>query len=294
MLFHKVGYKKIISSFFFYALAIFIAAIFAFPLLYVVGNSFRDSQAIWANAFPFSLKTFFTLKDFNLDGYSYALGLTTTAKYQSVGIARNLLVSFASSISVITLSLIVSTSCAYFFARLPFPKKKILLVLVVGTMMIPQQVVTVPLYFVANALGLVNNFAALVIPWYSSPFVVFLLLQFMEDIPIQLDEAAIVDGANRMQILFKIILPNCIPGLLTVGVMEFQFIWNEYFWPLIAISDSQLFPVQVAIASQFTDRAPNWGAVFASMVLASAPIIVLFMSSQKYFYQSVTSTGIKG
>lgn len=286
--------RKIASNLLFYSIYIIVACVFIFPLLYVLGNSFRDSQAIWNNAFPFSPKTFFSLKDFTIEGYLYSLGLTKIAKMQGVGIARNLLISLSSSLCVIIISLICSTGAAYFFSKLPFPRKKILLVLVVATMMIPQQVVTVPLYFVCNALGLVNNFAALVVPWYSSPFVVFLLIQYLEDIPKSLDEAAIVDGASRLQILTLILIPNCIPGILTVFVMEFQFIWNEYFWPLIAISNSKLYPVQVALSCQFTDRAPNWGAVFASMVLASAPIIILFLSSQKYFYQSIAASGIKG
>jgi multiple sugar transport system permease protein len=275
-------------------LFLIIALIFIFPMAYVIGNSFRNTQAIWGNAYPFSLRSFFTLKDFTLEGYLYSLGLTSVARFQGVNITRNLLISLLSSICVVLSSLLVSTSAAYFFARLPFPGKKILLVLVVATMMIPQQVVTVPLYFVANALGLINTFWALVVPWYSSPFVVFLLMQFLSDIPHELDEAAIVDGAGRWQILWKIILPNSIPGLLTVCLMEFQFIWNEYFWPLIAISRTSLQPIQVAIASQFTDRAQNWGAVFATMVLASLPIIILFLFAQKYFYISVTNSGIKG
>jgi multiple sugar transport system permease protein len=286
--------KKIISIVVFVILFLIIGMIFIFPMAYVVGNSFRNTQAIWGNAFPFSPKSFFTLKDFTIEGYLYSLGLTVVALNQGVNISHNLLISFLSSVCVVTLSVVFSTSAAYFFARLPFPGKKILLVMVVATMMIPQQVVTVPLYFVADALHLINTFWALVVPWYSSPFVVFLLVQFLSDIPYELDEAAIVDGANRWQILWKIILPNSIPGLLTVCLMEFQFIWNEYFWPLIAINQTRLQPIQVAIASQFTERTQNWGAVFASMVLASLPIIILFLLAQKYFYESVTSSGIKG
>ncbi|QQO11156.1 carbohydrate ABC transporter permease [Breznakiella homolactica] len=291
---HKSKPRMVFDNLMYILLFFLIAAIFIFPMAYVVGNSFRDTQAIWSNAYPFSLKSFFTLKDFTMEGYLYSLGLTDKAQFQGVNIGRNLFISLMSSICVVASSLVFSTSAAYFFARLPFPGKKFLLVLVVATMMIPQQVVTVPLYFVANALGLINTFWALVVPWYSSPFVVFLLMQFLSDIPYELDEAAIVDGANRWQILWKLILPNCIPGLLTVCLMEFQFIWNEYFWPLIAISKTKLQPIQVAIASQFTDRAQNWGAVFASMVLASLPIILLFLFAQKYFYVSVASSGIKG
>ena len=286
--------KQIIDYCVYAILFLIIGITFIFPMLYVVGNSFRNTQAIWGNAFPFTLRTFFTPKDFTFDGYLYSLGLTPQARYQGVNVSRNLLISLLSSICVVAFSLVVSTSAAYFFARLPFPRKKILLVFVVATMMIPQQVVIVPLFFVANALNLINTFWALVIPWYSSPFVVFLMVQFLADIPHELDEAAIIDGANRWQILWRIILPNSIAGLLTVCLMEFQFIWNEYFWPLIAISSTRLHPIQMAIASQFTESNQNWGAVFATMVLASLPIILLFLFSQKYFYVSVASSGIKG
>jgi ABC-type glycerol-3-phosphate transport system permease component len=192
------------------------------------------------------------------------------------------------------LSLIFNTGAAYFFARLRFPRKNLFLVYVVATMMIPQQVVIVPLYLVVNQLGLINTFWALVLPWYASPFIVFALTQFFADLPYELDEAAIMDGANYWQILWRIVIPNSLPGLLTVSLLEFQFIWNEFYWPLIAISSKSLYPVQVAIAFQFTERSPEWGRVFAAMVLASLPIIILFMFLQRYFYESVAISGIKG
>ena len=271
-----------------------ITIIFAAPFFYVLGNSFRDTHAISTHAYPLSLKTFFTLKDFTLEGYAYALGLTPTAILQGVNIARNLLISILSASAVVASTMIVSTSAAYFFARIPFPGKRYMLIFVIATMMIPQQVVIVPLYFVANFFRLINTFGALVVPWYSSPFVVFLLIQFMSDIPRSLDYAAMIDGASRMQILRHIILPNAVPGLLTVMLLEFQFIWNEYFWPLVAISRVRLQPIQVAIASQFTETAYNWGAVYASMAMASLPIVLMFLLSQRYFYSSVLTSAIKG
>jgi multiple sugar transport system permease protein len=161
-------------------------------------------------------------------------------------------------------------------------------------MMIPSQVVIVPLYLVVNSLGLINKFWALVVPWYASPFIVFLLTQFMSDLPYEYDEAAIIDGANKWQILWRVVIPNTIPGLVTVSLMEFQFIWNEFYWPLIAISTKDLYPVQVAVASQFTEYEPNWGVVFAAMALASGPVILLFLFLQRYFYESVSLSGLKG
>ena len=104
--------------------------------------------------------------------------------------------------------------------------------------------------------------------------------------PAELDEAATMDGANLFQILTNVVIPNSLTGLLTVSLIEFQFIWNEFYWPLVAISSKDLMPVQVAIATQFTERDPQWGRVFAAMVVASLPIIILFMALQRYFYQS--------
>jgi multiple sugar transport system permease protein len=263
-------------------------------MLYVLGNSLRDSQAIWQNAYPVSLKTFLPLEGITIDNYLQTLGLSELGKQMGWDISQNLFISLASAICVVSLSLIFNTSAAYFFARLKFPGKKYLLIYVIATMMIPQQVVIVPLYLVANSMHLINTFWALVIPWYSSPFIVFLLTQYMADLPKEYDEAAIIDGANQWQVLWKVVIPNTIPGLITVSLMEFQFIWNEFYWPLIAISQKSLYPVQVAITSQFTETEPNWGIVFAAMALASVPVILLFLFLQRYFYESVAMSGLKG
>ena len=229
-----------------------------------------------------------------MKNYAQSLGLTGEGQYQGMDISRNLLISLLTSIAVVISSLIFNTSAAYFFGRLKFPGKKYLLIYVLATMMIPQQVVIIPLYLVVDQIGLINSFWSMVIPWYASPFIVFLMTQFMSDLPYEFDEAATIDGANQWQILWKVVIPNVIPGLITVTLMEFQFIWNEYYWPLIAISDRTLFPVQVAIASHCTDAGPSWGVVFAAMVLASAPVIILFLLMQRYFFESTAMSGVKG
>ena len=275
-------------------LYVVIAVVFASPLVWVIGNSFRSSQTIWENVFPVTLLTFFPFDEFFFDNYIEALGLTPAAQAMGFGMARSLGISLASAVCVVVLSLIFNTGAAYFFSRLRVPRKNILLIYVITTMMIPQQVIIVPLFLVVNQLGLINTFWALVVPWYASPFIVFALIGFFAELPYELDEAAIVDGANLFQILTRVVVPNSIPGLITVSILEFQFIWNEFFWPLVAVSNKALHPVQVAIANQFTDRDPQWGRVFAAMVLASAPVIILFLFTQRYFYRSVALSGVKG
>lgn len=286
--------RKSLNAVFVIVIYLIVLIIFVLPMLYVLGNSLRNSQAIWQNAYPVSLKTFLPLEGITIENYTQTLGLSELGKQMGWDISQNLFISLASAIVVVSSSLIFNTSAAYFFARLKFPGKRYLLIYVIATMMIPQQVVIVPLYLVADSLHLINTFWALVVPWYSSPFIVFLLTQYMADLPKEYDEAAIIDGANQWQVLWQVVIPNTIPGLITVSLMEFQFIWNEFYWPLIAISQKALYPVQVAITSQFTETEPNWGIVFAAMALASLPIILLFLFLQRYFYESVAMTGLKG
>ncbi len=271
-----------------------ITIVFLLPLLWVLGNSFRTTASIWGNVYPVSWKTFVPFDGVSLHNYADALGLTVVAQGLGLNLSQAIFISFASAASVVTLSLITNTGAAYFFGRLRFPKKKWLLMYVIVTMMIPQQVVIVPLFLVVQTLGLINTFWALVVPWFASPFITFALTQFFAEVPHELDEAATIDGANLFQILIHVIIPNSLPGLLTVSLLEFQFIWNEFYWPLVAISSQNLMPVQVAIASQFTDRDPEWGRVFAGMVLACAPVILLFMVLQRFYYQSAVTSGVKG
>ena len=290
----KAVLKGWASGIFTITMYIVIFIVFFIPLAWALGNSFRLSPQIWANAFPLSLKTFIPFEGVTLVNYLDVFGQTVIGATRGMNIARNLLVSAGTSVCVVSLSLLFNTSAAYFFARLKFPGKKYLLVYVLITMMIPQQIVIVPLFMVAKQLGLYNTFWALVIPWYASPFIVFALTQFLADIPYELDEAAFMDGANLWQILWQVIIPNSLPGLITVSLLEFQFIWNEFYWPLVVVADRNLQPIQVAIAMQFSENEANWGRVFAAVVCASVPVILLFLALQKYYFENITMTGIKG
>jgi ABC-type glycerol-3-phosphate transport system permease component len=183
---------------------------------------------------------------------------------------------------------------AYFFARLDFPYKNILLLFVIATMLVPFEVTIVPLYIVVSALRLQDSYGALILPWYASPFVIFALMQFMKDIPRDLDEAAIIDGASYFGVLRHVIVPLSIPGIVTTALLEFQFIWNLFYWPLIAISRPELQMIQVAIATQTTQTQIYWGRTFAGSVLASLPVILLFLALQRYYVQGVATSGLKG
>jgi ABC-type glycerol-3-phosphate transport system permease component len=197
------------------------------------------------------------------------------------------------AIVVVALSLVFNTMAAYFFSRLPFPGKKYLFAFVVATFLLPFEVTVVPLYLVVTNLEMQNTLWALIIPFYASPFIVFMLTQFLGGIPKELDEAALVDGANYWQILWHVIFPNALPALTTAALIEFQFIWNLFYWPLIAVSKLDLQVIQVMIASQTTDRQIFWGRTFAGLVVAVVPVVILFLCCQRFYFRGAVLSGMK-
>ncbi len=267
--------------------------IFILPFVWMTLGSLRVEREIFAYLFPLSWRTFVPI-EWTLQNYMDVLGLSEEGKRFGFDFGRNLANSFLVSSAVVASSLFFNTMAAYFFARLPFPHKNALLVYVVATMLVPFEVTMVPLYIVVRTLGIQNTYWAMILPWFASPFVIFALIQFFREIPIDLDEAAIVDGANYLQILWRVIVPLSLPGLVTMALLEFQFIWNLFFWPLIAVSADKLQVIQVAISSQTTQTQVFWGRTFAGAALASLPVIIIFIILQRYYIEGVAQTGVKG
>src|SRR5439155_9486961 len=179
-------------------------------------------------------------------------GLAEEGRRRALRFQLGLLHSGIIATAVVCSSLVFNTMAAYFFARLPFPGKKYLFAYVVATFLLPFEVTVVPLYLVVSDLGLRNTYWANIVPFYASPFIVFMLTQFLGNIPKDLDEAATVDGASYWQILWRVIVPNTLPALATAALIEFQFIWNLFYWPLIATNKQSLMVIQVMIAAQTT------------------------------------------
>lgn len=272
---------------------VILAFIFLMPFIWMALGSLRLEREIFANLYPFGWRTFVPI-EWTLNNYLDVLGLSAEGQRFGFNFGRNLLNSFLVSSAVVFSSLVFNTMGAYFFARLPFPRKNLILVYVIATMLVPFQVTIVPLYIVVRELGIQNSYWAMILPWYASPFVIFALIQFFKEIPIDLDEAAIMDGANYVQVLRHVIVPLAVPGLITMALLEFQFIWNLFFWPLISVNNNAIQVIQVAISSQTTQTQVFWGRTFAGATLASLPVILLFTALQRYYVQGVAQTGIKG
>jgi ABC-type glycerol-3-phosphate transport system permease component len=267
--------------------------IFLIPFIWMIFGSVRDEKEIFQYLYPLSWHTFFPIHWTTIH-YEDILGISDAGKRAGLNFGRNLANSFIVSTAVVICSLLFNTMGAYFFARLKFPKKGWLLAFVLVTLFVPLEVTMVPLYIVVRTLGLQNSYWAMIVPWFASPFVIFALIQYFRDIPYELDEAALLDGASYGRILRTIIVPLAIPGLVTMALLEFQFIWNLFYWPLIAVQDNSLQILQVAIAAQSGQQQTFWGRAFAGSALASVPVIIIFLALQRYYIRGVASTGIKG
>ncbi|MFZ1755861.1 MAG: carbohydrate ABC transporter permease [Caldilineaceae bacterium] len=287
------GVGQIVRWLFILLAYLLIALFFLTPMLWMLGSSLRPSPEVFQYVFPLSWRTFIPLQ-FTLQNFADIFGISEQGRALGFQFGRALLNTAFVSTAVVGSSLLFNTLAAYFFARLEFPYKNVWLIFVLGTFFVPQEATIVPLYIVVRQLGFADTYWALILPWYASPFVIFVLTQFFQEIPKELDEAAIIDGASLLGVLRHVIVPNARVGLLTVSLLEFQFIWNLFFWPLIATGRKELQVIQVAVATQITQREIAWGRIFAGGVVASLPVIFLFLALQRYFVEGVALSGLKG
>ena len=192
--------------------------------------------------------------------------------------------------------LFIASISAYTFARMEFPGKKILFSLVIGLMMVPSVLTLVPSYAIYREMGLLNNLWALILPVIigGSIFGVFLLNSFFQGIPKDIFEAAKVDGATEFQCYYRVAVPLCIPILTTLAIMKFIDVWNDYLWPMITMSDYDKLTISSGLIVSFTGQySTNMPVTFAGYVIASLPLIILFVTANKYYVEGLVSSAIK-
>jgi len=195
----------------------------------------------------------------------------------------------------VTGELIVSAITAYGFARIPFRGSGILFALVLSTMMLPSQVTLIPQYLLFKQLGWLNSLKPLIIPsWFGAAFYIFLFRQFFLTIPRELDDAALIDGANHLDILWRIIMPLSVPVIITCVALGIVARWNDFFGPLIYINSTEKTVVAVALTFFIIPGQPSpQNLLMAAAVVSVIPVIVIFLVLQDYFVQGVTMTGLR-
>jgi multiple sugar transport system permease protein len=205
---------------------------------------------------------------------------------------KNTLVIAVSS----TIGAVISCSLvAYSLSRINWPGRQILLILTIATLMLPFQVTLVPLFIVFKKLGWVGDFRPLILPaFFGNAYYIFLLRQFFMTIPMELSDAARIDGADERRIFWSIILPLVKPALATVVIFEFIRQWRDFLYPVIYLTDQNLYTLSLGLQQYSSEHGREWGLLMAASVLITLPIVLLFFFTQKTFVQGITLTGIKG
>lgn len=207
---------------------------------------------------------------------------------------RYILNSVIVSGSIVLGNLLFATMVAYAFARREFKGKKILFTLVLATMMIPFQVTTIPIFILMKNLALLDTYFALILPKLVMPFSVFIIKQYIEQLPIEIEQAAYVDGANPFQVFFRIVLPLSSPAIAVMGINAFILTWNDLFMPLILTSSRTMRTAQVGLALYQQHSSQAWPNLMAATNIVGLPIIIAFLLFQKKIISGITAGSIKG
>jgi ABC-type glycerol-3-phosphate transport system permease component len=263
-----------------YLLALAVAAFFLLPLFWMISSSLKPNYQVLE--FP----PRWLPDPIQWSNYREALTYVPFGRY-----ALNTLLI---SLLVILGHILSCTLVAYAFARLRAPGKGPLFLVLLATMMLPYPVTMIPLYVGFNALDWVNTFLPLVVPaFFGSPFYIFLLRQFFLTLPPALEDAARVDGANTLQILWHVILPLSRPAMATVAIFTFQTTWNDFLPPLIYLHDQSLYTVSLGLNFFRSSYDVRWNYLMAASLVTMLPVIVLFFLAQRQFIKGIALTGLK-
>ncbi|MBN1287562.1 MAG: carbohydrate ABC transporter permease [Anaerolineae bacterium] len=258
------------------------AALAMAPMLYMVGTAFKP------NAYMPEFPPQFVPAEPTLDNF--------TTAFSSRNFAHALLNS--AGVAIVTAALVTALSAmmAYAFARFEFRGKHLLFYVMLVMMMVPAMMFIIPQFIVASALDLINNLPGLVLVYTAGPlaFNTFLLRGFFESLPRELEESALMDGANHLTIFLRILIPLSTPALSTVAVFSFLGAWDEYIWALTVLTDAEKRTLPIAIANFRGVHATDWGLIFAASLVSVVPTVMLFIFFQRYFVQGLTAGAIKG
>ncbi len=263
------------------AFTVLVAILWLLPVIWVVAMSLKPNAVLQQSTWGF------IPYPFTLDNYANLIQLATVPRW--------LINSLIVAVGMTLLVLAVSSLAGYAFARLNFPLKRTIFVLMIAGLMIPEQAVFLPLHQMFAGWGIHNTHAALVMPRVAVPIGVFLMMQFFRAVPRELEEAAELDHASRFTIFWKIMLPLSVPALTTLGLFTFIHAWNDFLWPLVSATDASMYTVTVGLASIQGNFAfsEGLGSVMASAVFASLPIVLLFLIFQRYIVAGVAMSAGK-
>lgn len=266
-------------------LLIAVSFIMVYPILWMFFSSFKPNEQIFSTTSLFP-------ETWTLEHYISNFGPDAPMNFGPM-----FLYSFLIAIVVVIGSIFSSTLTGFAFARLNFTPRKFFIGFMFGTMMLPVQVVMIPQYIIFNKLGMVNTFTPLMLPSFlgTTPFFIYLMVQFIRGIPKDLDEAALIDGCSTFRLFRSVILPLAKPAIVTMSIFAFYWTWNDFFGQLIYLSNPEKFTVSLGLSMFMTNLGESqYGSLFAMSILSVVPVFIIFLFFQRHLTEGIATHGLKG
>ena len=276
-----------------YALLSVLAAIFIFPLIFMIVSSFKPDLQLLSDTS--SLRAFLPVGDLSFDNYVDA--------FERVPIGRFIFNSVFVTLVTLGLGLFLNSLAGFSFAVLKWPGRSVLLAIIIATFIIPFETIAIPLLLLVNNLpwlgldgftiGWLNSYHVQIIPFIADALSIFLFVQFFSDLPKELIEAARIDGASWWQIYLRVFVPISGPVFATAAILKFLAMYNQYLWPLMVAQSEEFRPVMVGL-QYFFQLNTAWGEIMAYLSIITIPVLIFYLALQRAFIESIAASGVKG
>jgi multiple sugar transport system permease protein len=265
-----------------YGLLFLIAISFLYPFILAIATSFKTLPEINQNPVSPIPQTF------TLEGYQRMFGLN---------VGRWAINSFGIATAVTVTTVLLASLAGYALSRIKFPGSQVVFLSIIGTMMVPGIVMLIPMFIILKAFGMIDTYSGLIVPKMVTAFGIFLMAQFFEAVPVEIEEAARMDGAGRFRAFFQVVLPLARPAIVALIIFSFQGNWNEFMHPLIVITTNQdlyTLPLGLALLRGGLGQNLQWNALMAGSMLTTLPMALIFLFFQRYFIEGISYSGVKG
>lgn len=271
----KFGLKNLLV----YALLVGGALVVAFPFFYAISTSLKASYDL------FKIPMEWIPREIHWENY--------VVPFQTRPLGRNFLNSVLVSTAVTVLNVITCTMAGYSFAKFRYYGRDMMFLGVLATLMVPIQVILVPLFVLVKALGWLNSYAGLIIPAGTSAFGVFLMRQYFQTVPLEIMEAARIDGCGELRIFAQVVMPLVRPALSALVIFIFMNNWNSFLWPLLVVSRDEMMTLPLGIAAFESTYSTNFGQLMAVSLISTLPVLIAFLLLQRQFIQGMALSGLK-
>ncbi|MGV3549371.1 carbohydrate ABC transporter permease [Rhizobium sp.] len=264
-----------------HAVLLVTGALILIPFVWMVSLSIKPPGEIFRASFSFWPQQFYGVENF-------------TRALTEAPLPRYMLNGIIVCASIVVLQVMVCAPAAYALAKLEFRGRNLMFALVLIALILPREVLSLPLFILGYQIGILNTYAALIFPYIVSPFGIFLFRQFFKSIPDDVVHAARLDGLSEFSIVWRIMVPMALPAVIAFGIFSVVGHWNSLFWPLIAVRDQGLMPPPLGIMAFKDEEAGNdYGPLMAASTIVVAPLIIAFLSAQKWFVEGLTGGAVK-